>query len=63
MGKRGDSADPARAQSVRGHSGPGEAMDGLREYGAEPKIYPITKGELLTHCNHEELCDEVCLLE
>lgn len=54
MGKCRDTADLTRAQSVKGHSSSGQAMDGLIGYGAEPEIYPVTKGELLTHCNQEE---------
>lgn len=38
-----------------------QAMEGLGGYAAEPGIHPVTKGESLTHCNHEERCDEICI--
>lgn len=53
---------PCGARSVRVIVGQQQAMEGLVVYGAEPEIYPVTKGEPLKHCNHEEECDEICIL-
>lgn len=48
---------------MRDTAGWEQAMEGLGGYAAEPGIHPVTKGEPLTHCNHEERCDEICIWE
>lgn len=46
---------------MRDTAGWEQAMEGLVGCAAEPGIHPVTKGEPLTHCNHEERCDEICI--